>query len=125
MSDETRDEMDLLGMHIVGSNPESGDVEAVSINPSRVAHAQAHFIDTLEKYVRPLNPLYIETLIALANLYCAVSREYLRACPEVVVFQLSRDQVLDVLGRASAHINGLPMGVDQLLDADTPTETVN
>ena len=109
-------------MEVVGHDPEDGEAVAIGIDPERVAQVQRFFAETMVEKVYPVQPLYAETLIALANIMVHVTRLWLQESETVEVFRLNRETALEIVGRTSALVNGLEMAPAALEEAPV-TET--
>lgn len=122
-ADAFEQEMTDLGFEVIGGEDEDGDHASVPLRPAMVAAVQDLLAQTVQK-ARVMRPLYLETLIAFANIYCALTREYLRQSENVTMFQVHRDQTLEVINRMFAHLSTLSVTEDVIADATPVTDTV-
>ena len=112
MADEHDREMEDIGLRVEGDTvvheTEEGEILRVDVSPLRIQAVQGHLAEAMEKSVLPLEPLYIEALIALANVFCETANIWLAECDELRVFEANRSSIFDVLIRMSDHVGTIP-----------------
>lgn len=80
--------------------------------------------ESLNTSVLPIEPLFIEVLYALRNIYCVTATRWLSEAESVEEFVNNRHLVTQALGVASAYVSGM-VPESQVLQGGEDTTVVN
>lgn len=100
------------------------DDDLVAVDRERVRVIQGLISHCLATEIQPLKPMYLEVIIAFANISLVLSAHWLRESRTPTVFQFNRNEILNVVGIMSACLNAIDPPVE-VVDADSPSDLVH